>query len=177
MKHLIVLFTLCTMLACCAHRQPALNQPPAQAATSTAAQSEEIAPLVVTATGAGIVAAGAGVYLKSGPLVASGATVAVSALTLQRFLPYIPWVIVAGLVGLASWAVWSRTGMKKMVVAHEDQLHAVAATLEGGFANARTVAANIRTHLHDTRNNKIPVVPVAAPPAVPTTLGAGATPP
>lgn len=96
-------YTLGYGLVACAHRDPApiLEQPPAKAATSTAAQSAEIAPLILTATGAGIAAAGAGVYLKSEPLATSGVAVSVGALALQRFLPWIPWLIAAGMAYLA----------------------------------------------------------------------------
>ncbi len=69
--------------------------------------------MIVTATGAGLVAVGAGVYLKSEPLATSGATVAVGALSLQRFLPWIPWIIAGGLAYLAiRYAVKHHVGQK-----------------------------------------------------------------
>lgn len=99
----IGMFLALMLLAGCAHRAsaPIEQTVPAKAATSTAAQSAEIAPLILTATGVGIAAAGAGVYLKSEPLVTSGIAVSVGALTLQRFLPWIPWLIATGMAYLA----------------------------------------------------------------------------
>ena len=90
-------------LASCVSRQPIplAQTVPAQAASSTAAQSAEIAPVVLTATGAGIAAIGVGVALKDPHLVAAGVATSVGALALQRFLVWIPWLIAAAAVYMA----------------------------------------------------------------------------
>lgn len=115
MRILIAICLLCTLIGAvtgCARdpvgQMPAdlpnvFTKPQAQAkaATSTAAQSAELAPVVLTATGAGLVAIGAGVYLKDPHLVAAGAATSGGALALQRFLPWIPWLLAGAMAYLA----------------------------------------------------------------------------
>lgn len=84
----------------CAHR--AVEETvPAKAATSTAAQSAEIAPVVVAAVATGCAAIGIGVALKEPHLATAGAATAGGALALQRCLPWIPWLIAAGAAYMA----------------------------------------------------------------------------
>lgn len=161
-----ILMSLLVITVGCSHRPapviPIEQTAPAKAATSTNAQSAEIAPLVVTAVAAGTATAAACIglgisgILPSKPATAgavAGGTLAVGALTLQRFLPYIPWLIVAGLVCGLGWlalhnrkikALWKKDRAKLQQVANTVAIAATDGTKAPTFA---ALADDLAKHL------------------------------
>lgn len=152
-------YTLGYGLIACSHRPapviPIEQTAPAKAATSTSAQSAEIAPLVIKGVAlGGIVAATAGAIAIAGPAplkpaattaAIAGSILVVGSLTIQRSLPYIPWLIVAGLL-IGVWFLLHRSGKSKAI------LSSVLTTLDRGHdmlsvPAIKAEAEKIRSHL------------------------------
>lgn len=138
-------------IAGCAHRAPIpIEQTaPAKAATSTSAQSAEIAPVIVGAVATGCAAVGVGIALKDPHLIAAGAGTAVGALALQRFLPWIPWLLAAAMAYLAlRYAIKHHLGAK-LWAKDRAKLVQVAAQVSDVSRGATfdSIAADLTAHL------------------------------
>lgn len=143
-----ILLALLFVLASCARTQPVVSVP-ASAATSTGAQSAEIAPVVVGAVATGCAAVGVGIALKSPHLVAAGAGTAVGALALQRFLPWIPWLIAAALAYLAILYAVKHGALGKIAAKDRAKIQQVYAQVVNPARGATfdSIATDLAQHL------------------------------